>query len=74
MDRNNLISNEVMVNRNQKDTVFRMLMKNRKNLLSLYNALNGTAYEDENEIEINTLEKRSICRTRMMCHLSSGFH
>ena len=56
MDRNHLISNEVSVNRNQKDTVFRMLMKNRKNLLSLYNALNGTAYEDENEIEINTLE------------------
>ena len=39
-----------------KDRVFRMLFNNKKNLLSLYNAFNGTDYKNENEIEINTLE------------------
>ncbi len=39
-----------------KDRVFRMLFNNKKNLLSLYNAFNGTNYKNENEIEINTLE------------------
>ena len=29
-----------LVNRNYKDTVFRMLFSDRKNLLSLYNAVN----------------------------------
>ena len=35
-----------MVNRNYKDTIFRMLFSDRMNLLSLYNAINGTAYEN----------------------------
>ena len=45
-----------MVNRNYKDTVFRMLFSDRKNLLSLYNAINGTSYENSEELEIVTLE------------------
>ena len=45
-----------MVNRNYKDTIFRMLFSDRKNLLSLYNAINGTAYENPEELEIVTLE------------------
>ena len=44
------------VNRNYKDTVFRMLFSDRRNLLSLYNAVNGSAYEDEAALEIVTLE------------------
>ena len=43
-------------NRKYKDTVFRMLFSDRKNLLSLYNAVNGSAYEDEAALEIVTLE------------------
>lgn len=39
-----------------KDTLFRMLFKEKGNLLSLYNALNKTAYADENQLEITTLE------------------
>ena len=31
-------------NRNYKDTVFRMLFSDRKNLLSLYNAVNQSKY------------------------------
>ena len=46
----------VPVVRNFKDSVFRMLFNNKENLLSLYNALNGTNYDDPNELEINTLE------------------
>ncbi|MDE7428666.1 MAG: hypothetical protein K2N00_05255 [Lachnospiraceae bacterium] len=42
--------------RNYKDTVFRMLFQEKENLLSLYNALNGTAYTDVDSLEITTLE------------------
>ncbi len=42
--------------RNYKDSVFRMLFSEKKALLSLYNALNGTDYTDPEELEINTLE------------------
>ena len=47
---------EENVNRNHKDTVFRMLFKEKARLLELYNGLNGTDYQDENELEIYTLE------------------
>lgn len=35
------------VQRNYKDTIFRMLFKDRENLMSLYNALNRTNYVDQ---------------------------
>lgn len=44
------------VQRNYKDTVFRMIFNGKKELLSLYNAVNGTDYTDEEGLEINTLE------------------
>ncbi len=47
---------EVLPNREYKDTVFRMLFNNKENLLSLYNALNGTNYSDTSQLEIVTLE------------------
>ena len=43
-------------NRKYKDTVFRMLFSDKENLLSLYNAINRTAYEDSEELEIVTLK------------------
>lgn len=49
-------NNEIHVIRNQKDTVFRMLYKTKKELLSLYNAVNNTNYTNEEELEIVTLE------------------
>ena len=39
-----------------KDRVFRLLFKDRKRLLELYNALNDTEYVDEDELVVNTLE------------------
>ena len=41
--------NEANVQRNFKDTIFRMLFKDKENLLSLYNALNGTDYQPERQ-------------------------
>ena len=43
-------------NRNYKDTVFRMLFSDRKNLLSLYNAVNQSNYKNPEDLEIVTLE------------------
>ena len=44
------------INRNFKDTLFRKIFDNKKDLLSLYNALNDTEHTDEELIEINTIE------------------
>jgi len=39
-----------------KDTVFRMIFKEKKHLLSLYNALNGTDYTNVDDLEIKTID------------------
>lgn len=44
------------VRRDYKDTMFRMLFKEKENLLSLYNALNKTSYTNTDDLEITTLE------------------
>lgn len=46
--------------RNHKDNVFCLLYREKKYLLSLYNAVNGTSYEKEEELEVVTLEE-AIC-------------
>lgn len=43
--------------RDYKDRVFRMIFKEKENLLSLYNALNGTDYDNPDELTVVTLEK-----------------
>lgn len=47
---------KLQIVRNHKDTVFRMLYRSKSNLLELYNALNGTDYEDPGGMEVYTLE------------------
>ena len=54
--RSQVLSSLPTANRKYKDTVFRMLFSDRENLLSLYNAINRTAYKDSKELEIVTLE------------------
>ena len=44
------------VNRLYKARIFEMLYSDKKELLDLYNAVNGTAYKDPDELVINTLE------------------
>lgn len=57
------MSNElknVTVNGEYKDRLFNFIFgspENRKWTLSLYNAVNGSEYTDENEIEINTIKE-----------------
>ncbi len=41
---------------NYKDSMFRMLYLDKRELLSLYNAVNGTEYTDTDSLEINTLQ------------------
>ena len=43
-------------NRKYKDTIFRWLFSDRKNLLSLYNAVTGRNYTDADALDIVTLE------------------
>ena len=47
---------QVYVNREYKDSVFRMLYREKKNLLQLYNALNGTSHTDPEKLIFTTLE------------------
>ncbi|MCR5343820.1 MAG: hypothetical protein K6E70_10725 [Butyrivibrio sp.] len=51
------MSNTLTVNRKYKDSVFRMLFNSKEELLSLYNAVNGTNYVNTDDLEINTLEE-----------------
>ena len=48
--------NEIRVAKNHKDRLFRMIFREKKELLSLYNAVNGTSYTNAEELEIVTLE------------------
>ncbi|MCR5823053.1 MAG: Rpn family recombination-promoting nuclease/putative transposase, partial [Lachnospiraceae bacterium] len=48
--------NSLRVNREYRSAVFKMYFSIKKNALDLYNALNGTDYKDENELELNSLE------------------
>ena len=44
------------VQRNYKDTLFRMIYREREKLLDLYNGVNGTHYSNPEELEVTTLE------------------
>ena len=47
---------EVKGQKKYKDTVFRMLYKDRERALSLYNSVNGTTYDNPEMLEFNTLD------------------
>ncbi len=44
-------------NREYKSDVFSMLMEDKENALAVYNALNGSSYEDPEQVEMCRLEK-----------------
>ncbi len=53
-------TNKVTINNEYKDRLFNFIFgspDNRKWTLSLYNAINGSDYTDENAIEINTIKE-----------------
>ena len=47
---------QLKAKRSYKDTIFRMLYRDKENLLSLYNAMNGKDYTDPDELQIITLD------------------
>ena len=47
---------EANVRRNFKDSLFCMVFQEKKELLSLYNAINGSRYEDPELLEITTIQ------------------
>ena len=51
-----VFNNQVIVNKKYKDTLFRKLFHQKKELLELYNALNDSNYTKEEDLEIVTLE------------------
>ena len=56
---------EMKVNRTYKDRLFRMIFKDREKLLELYNAMNGTSYENPEELQIVTLENAVYLAMKM---------
>ena len=56
MENSYVATKEPQANRQYKDTVFRMLFSERKNLLSLYNAVAGKTYERAEDLTIVTLQ------------------
>ena len=40
--------------RNYKDTMFRAIFNDKKELLVLYNAINNTSYSNPDELNVNT--------------------
>lgn len=50
-------ANTTLANRAYKDTIFRMIFSDPKNLLSLYNAVTKKNYRNPDDLEIVTLEE-----------------
>lgn len=48
--------NTLYINRKYKDRLFRFIFSNKKDLLDLYNAINGTDYTNPDDLIITTLE------------------
>ena len=61
----NITGSMPTTNRNYKDTIFRMLFSDRKNLLSLYNAVNQRDYQNPEDLEIVTLENAIYMDTNL---------
>ena len=47
---------DVTVTKEYKDRLFRLVFQDKKDLLSLYNAVNKSSYENPEELQILTLE------------------
>ncbi|SDB68298.1 hypothetical protein [Butyrivibrio sp. INlla16] len=66
-------NNELTVNQRYKDSVFRMLFDEKAELLSLYNAVNGTDYDNTEDLEINTLEEGVFMKMKNDVSFVFGF-
>ena len=59
-------------NRQYKDTVFRMLFSEKENLLSLYNAVTGSHYQNAEALKIVTLENAIYMGCLLYTSILSG--
>ena len=50
------MKDQVYVTTQYKDTLFRMLFKEKQKLLELYNAINNTSYKNPDDLDVVTLE------------------
>ena len=46
----------IRIRRKYKDRLFQKVFEDKKDLLDLYNAVNGTQYTNQDDLEITTLE------------------
>jgi len=51
-----MISEQTKVNREYKDRLFKLIFREKKDLMQLYNAINDTDYDNPEDFEVNTLE------------------
>ena len=53
---NSIAVNDNKINREHKDRFFKKVFSTKEALLNLYNAINGTDYDNPEDIEINTID------------------
>lgn len=70
----NMNKKMVKGNRAHKDTVFRILFREKKELLSLYNAMNGSSYSNPEELQIVTLENAVYMNVKNDLAFLADFH
>ena len=51
-----------MANKEYKSDVFSMLLQDKKRAMEIYNAINGTDYDDPELVEMTTLDDKKLFR------------
>ncbi len=51
-----MTENQLLPNRQYKDRLFRFIFQDKQDLLSLYNTVNGSAYDNPDDLEFRTLD------------------
>ena len=59
-----LFMEKTKTRRSYKDSLFRMVFREKKELLSLYNAINGTDYDDPEALTVTTIEDALYIRIK----------
>ena len=51
-----MVNKQKKVNREYKDRLFKLIFREKKDLMQLYNAINDTDYDNPDDFEVNTLD------------------
>ena len=51
-----MVIEQTKVNREYKDRLFKLIFREKRDLMQLYNAINDTDYDNPDDFEVNTLE------------------